>query len=455
MHVTRFDKIVVATLVSLFALIGLLAWRGGQNGVSLMSRFPLPNAQNVSIGASIRVTFDQAMDIAHFGTHSASTLPLPLNITPATPGSVSWQGSTLRFHPDQPLQPETTYTITLSEKITSLQGRPLQGEQQWSFSTRRPLLLYLTPDEQHIWQVTAMNLTTQLAQRFSQSPADVQEYSASSDGLLIAYTTENADNGNDIWIMTSERANARRLVSCKQASCRHPAWSPDGTRLAYERQSIREDVPRLWWADVSSEETTPIFDDETLRGEGASWSSDGQWLSYIDTQQHELLAVNLRDHRRVALENQLGVPAVWHPQKNLLLFSDVLLRGESMFAHLFLLDVETGEARDLSGEQHAVEDYAPTWSPSGEWLVCSRKLAGEAMGKQLVMMRSDGSDVFPLTDELDVEHLQPAWSPDDRDLVFQRLPLQESAAPSEIWRIDVQNGQGASLVSGRLPGWLP
>jgi len=77
-----------------------------------------------------------------------------LHIDPPVEGVYRWYGSRLlSFEPDAESLPQRRYTITVSDKITSLGGKPLQGERSFSFETERLSVLEweLGDGEHWIW----------------------------------------------------------------------------------------------------------------------------------------------------------------------------------------------------------------------------------------------------------------------------------------------------------------
>lgn len=452
----RFDLIVWLIAAGLNLLTGLFLWHGQQSGVAIITRNPAPGASGVSTAASIQVMFDQAIDASPFGVQSFSPLPLPLILNPPATGTVRWQGTTLIFTPSVPLAHETTYTVTLADTLKSLQGRALEGDRRWQFTTRRPYLLYLAPDQHDVMQLTLFDPAAGLAQRLSQSASAVRNYAPAPDSSTIAYAAANNTGGSDLWLLNMAERESSRLVSCLQDRCEYATWFPDSASLIYERTGIAEEHPRLWRLEIESGDDMPLFADATVKGYGASWSPDGKWLSYIDPQRGELHVLRFDGEHHFTIPNQMGEAPIWHPRHNVLLFADVLLRGEDMVVHLFRIDVEQGELHDISGEMHLVEDRFPTWSPDGSWLACVRKVAGTAMGRQVVMMRPDGSESFVLTQDALYDHLRPAWSPDDRHVAFQRSSIQQSIPAPEIWLINVTTGEAQqAAASGIQPAWLP
>jgi Tol biopolymer transport system component len=462
MNVSRFDTIVWSTLAILGSLTVVLAWSAEQRGLNIVARTPLPDEQEVSTRASIQVTFDQPLDLTQWESENPPSWHGPLTLKPYVAGTFHWSSAALTFTPASPLEADWTYTVTLSDALRSLQGRPLEGERRWQFATRRPGLLYLAPDQHDVMQLTLMRLDTNQAatltqsKRLTQSKGDILDYAVSPDSSAVIYAALNEFQGTDVWLLDLAHKRSTRILKCGYETCRHAVWSPDGARVAYERSSSLTPSPRLWWLDVERKETLPVFEDAEQAGYGAGLSADGRWLSYLDPARLELRVQHLSDGRNFGLPNQLGEPPVWHPRSNRLLISDIQFRGERLAAHVFRLDPERETVEEIHSGLADVRDTSPSWSPDGSWVAFSRKFPGADSGRQLVIMQADGSDMFPLTRDPLFEHLAPVWSPDDRNIAFQRISIRAGAAQSEIWLADVGNGKLRQIVSpGKQAAWLP
>jgi TolB protein len=136
--------------------------------------------------------------------------------------------------------------------------------------------------------------------------------------------------------------------------------------------------------------------------------------------------------------------------------SDIQTQEEGFAVHLLKADPTTGQLTDLSGSKAIVEDTSPAWSPDGAWIAFTRKPAGASMGKQIWLMRLDGSEAHYLTNEPNIHHGLPEWSPDSRYLLYQRFPLKELGAQPAVWRLDIEVEQAQLLVApGNRPIWLP
>ncbi len=221
--------------------------------------------------------------------------------------------------------------------------------------------------------------------------------------------------------------------------------------------------PRLWLLDVVTGESVQLFADSQQLGYEPRWSGDGQWLSYLTPDPIGVSIFNLEDGRSAFYATSTGEPGIWHPKRLELVISTIReaeVDGNPYFlTHLLAVDPLGKQERNLSGEKSLVEDNSPAFSPDGEWIAFLRKeLTGEraSPGKQLWLMRADGSEAHPITVAPEFDHGNPVWSPDGRLLAYQRFPLKGPNIVVSVWMIDVVTGEQWQLASsGQRPQWQP
>ena len=292
-------------------------------------------------------------------------------------------------------------------------------------------------------------------------PYGVLDYAIAPDGTQMIYSANNAQGGADLWLMDEYGRQRRQLLACPEAACTQPVWSPDGRRVVYERRGMPTPgappgPPRLWWLDSQTGETLAVFQDNQWLGLGARFSPDGRWLSYVAPIDQEIQVYNLETGDSLVIPSKTGEPAAWHPGSASLLVSEMQFQGERFTVHLFRATLADAVLTDLSGEGLDTQDGLPVYSPDGEWIAFSRKKTRAPMGKQLWLMRADGSGATAVTANSDIHYSKPAWSPTGAAIVLQGYLLAEPGAEPKLWLVDVASGELREVVSpGMQPAWLP
>jgi TolB protein len=447
---SRFDLVVWLTAGSLLLLVGLLIWRGDTIGVPVKNTFPARNAEEVSAQTPIRITFGQAMN-------TAATPEITLN--PPVNGETRWQGSTtLLFQPAQPLAAETEYTVNLAAGLESRQGRAVLKPVSWRFTTRPPKVLYLAWDEENYYQLISISPDEGTPTPLTSQPDDVLDFALSPDGTQIAYSSYRDDEGSDLFLIDSDGNNRRQILDCAQGGCSNPSWEPNGRRIIYERRTFTGGAPgppRLWWLDLSSGQTVPVFEDSQWLGSFARFSPDGRWLAYISPGNQEIQLYDQESGRSVLIPSSSGEPANWSTDGESVLITEIDFSGEQYSIYMYQVDVETAEVTQISGENQVIDGW-PTWSPAGEWIAFNRKPPTSPIGKQLWVMRVADGETIQLTNDPGLHHGPPSWSPDGRWLVFQRFAQAEQNAEPEIWLLNVETREAKMLASpGIQPIWMP
>lgn len=431
---------------------------------------PAEAAVSVSSRAPLRLAFNRPMDPA--------SVEGALTLDPALPGTFTWDANTLVFTPDEPWPLGGTVTVRLAGG-RSTRGLPLLGGRTWSFTVGLRRLAYLTGlPNANLWLLPVDEGGA--PQPLTDEPLGLYDYAVSADGAAIAYSVRREDQGLDLRRLDTATGEVTDLLACPGQACLSPAFSPDGRWLAYQRHDL---VPGLSpgeltqgasqvWVHSLADPALPDRPIGEVGGRFPRWSPDSR-LAYLDTTRAAIAVHDLDTGGVTYVPNVSGDVGTWSPDGAALVFSELFFPEHvhaadeteaeheaavsTFYTYLVRVEVATNAAVDLSGEA-AVDDGSPSFSPSGAWLAFGRKTLRDAQwtpGRQLWLMRPDGSQAYALTDDPLYNHSAFRWSPDSRTLAYHRFNVAEPGLPAEIWAVDVSDSQPRRLVEGFLPEWLP
>jgi serine/threonine protein kinase len=219
----------------------------------------------------------------------------------------------------------------------------------------------------------------------------------SPNGRQMAYVTDRRGQ-DEIWVRTRQdqivdlpRVTQSDFVDDETLLLSAPSFSPDGRRIAYQRNGFNPRRPLKTWISMTAGGQPTLLSraSETIQG-APTWSPDGQWIAYSEWQDNEWHLVKVR----VGLGTQ-----------------PVVLRRDG------------------------VANATPHWSPTGEWITWETEegfllvSADEAEGRRIDDSWSDdpwlvhtwthdGSAILGIKETL------------DRRLVLVRVPLE--AGPSRV-----------------------
>jgi dipeptidyl aminopeptidase/acylaminoacyl peptidase len=477
LSLNKFDRVAWLVMIVIAAATLVIILRGDQVGLGVVNITPAPQSSGVSPRAQLRIRFDQPLD-------QASVNAAALAWTPSVAGEVRVEGDTLIFAPNAPLRPATEYSVELAPGLRSAQGRLLHEAVQLRFATGQTSILYSFVDANGKEQLAlaaatlpeegaAEGVRVDSPRQLTGTEFGVWDFAVDPNSGQIVYSLMTEAGTSDLWTLLPGAQDPFLLQACPEAACNSVAFSPDSQLLAFSQRNASDfgvpvvSPPRLYLLELATGTVAPVFADSQQLAFDPRWSADGAWLSYLSPDLGGVGAYHLENGTTRFYPTTTGEAAVWHPQRNELILSEMLSSEDYFEVHLILVDPLTETRQNLSRVQSAsggaefypVEDNSPAYSPDGEWIAFRRKeLDGPraTLGKQLWLMRADGSEARPLTELPDVEHGLVQWSPDGRYLLYHRFPLRGPDVTIALWVLEVSNGQSWEVARpGQRPQWVP
>lgn len=284
--------------------------------------------------------------------------------------------------------------------------------------------------------------------------------SASAGPGRIVFVSDR-DGNSEIYVMGVDGSNPTRLTrSLVKTKNDFPAWSPDGQKIAFV--STRDGTPEIHVMNSDGSQQTRLTDHQESASSSRAgafhpaWSPDGTKLAFVSGMegQNNICIMNADGSDLTCLAgtnleglfisflmdsqiiDQLGVS--WSPDGEKLVYSS----SRSGTSKIYLMHV------DGSAQTYLIDDpggFDPNWSPD------ARKIAFVSTG-EIFVANSDGSAPTALTQEEDGAYsLSPSWSADGRKIVF-------ASNRAGIYAIYVMNADGSHptrLTDDQSQNWNP
>ncbi len=287
----------------------------------------------------------------------------------------------------------------------------------------------------------------------------------SPDGKQIAFavqTMNEAENNSrtDIYLISAEGENLRQITSGEK-SASSPRWSPDG-RLAFLSDG------QIWIQQIDENEASQLTTHYTGVDE-FTWSPDGKLIAFVSRVYPDCPDQSGTQKRDADIENNAVKARV---------YDDLLYRHWDTWwdhkrSHLFVLNVESGEFKDVTPGDYDVPPVALSsgfnFSPDSKYLVFTSnhaKMIAASTNNDVWMVPVEGSELELVTTngkERDFfgNDSDPKFSPDGKYLAFTSMKRAGFEADKpDLFIKDLKRGKFKNLTADkdiRIDSyeWLP
>jgi TolB protein len=257
----------------------------------------------------------------------------------------------------------------------------------------------------------------------------------------------------DLWVLDS--SGAHPLATGGTFS--QPSWAPDGTGLAYVYRGtnfadifVTDDQGQNQKRLTNSQSTVLDNNDWNLR---PAWSPDGTLIAYVSDKTTAfptlwvMSAIDGSGRHAMAtpgLQEEAVDALAWSPDGSQLAITVFNEPGPTQIALLPIGGTGRLPGRILTDLPGGALD--PAWSPDGSWLAFAGR---DGYAVETYAARPDGTSVTKLTSD-GLLARSPAWSPDGRHVAY----LSNKTGYFEVWIVDVQADDSGALVATNPPRQL-
>jgi len=224
-----------------------------------------------------------------------------------------------------------------------------------------------------------------------------------------------------IRVMRADGLGSRALTS--SAGDWNPAWSPDGSRIAFDRGTNTEMGPDIYVMNADGSGLQPLTSGPSFDAH-PTWSPDGGRIAFY--RNGSIHVMNASGSGVTKLTDDGQYPA-WSPNGARIAFWS----GRSGQRGVYVMNVDGSDIRQLTSD--TIDASNPSWSPDGS----SIAFQGSA---GIYIMSADGANVRRVA----LGGQTPTWSPDGSMILY------------EWFGLNVINVDGSGLTrrgSGFTPSW--
>ena len=291
--------------------------------------------------------------------------------------------------------------------------RAQSGQPHVGGSSQGASLIAFDSDRDGHSQIYVMNADGSDPRRLTRNATGSMSPAWSPDGTKIAFTRSCSygsgryDSDNQIFVMNADGSHQRRLTQDRENDT-SPAWSPDGTKIAFVRS-------------VYSPASGPGFGIFVMNADGSrqrvlarnasvfgdpTWSSNGKQIAYVGIGDATIYVMNSDGSAQRALTDapDSDDPA-WSPVANRIAFRRSFTNADD--AAIYTMNPDGSAQRRLTHEDAG----DPAWAPNGAKIAFASTRDGDTY--EIYAMNADGSAQTRLTHN-SANDTDPSWQPTQR-----------------------------------------
>jgi Tol biopolymer transport system component/putative hemolysin len=223
-------------------------------------------------------------------------------------------------------------------------------------------------------------------------------------GARIVYTAFGLTT-SDIWVIHADGSSAVNLTNTPDVDEGFPAWSPDGTHIAFTSRRDGNNEIYVMKADGTQ---AARWTDNPADDFAPAWSPDGTQIAFVSDRDREagiydlyLMDVVSTAVTRLTNDEAIDYSPAWSPDGTRIAFRS----HHDGPADIYVINIDGTGLTNLTDDP--ADDWAPTWSPDGILIAFQTNRDGNW---EIYTMAADGSGATNLTNDPANDQM-PFWRP--------------------------------------------
>ncbi|MFQ5674635.1 MAG: DPP IV N-terminal domain-containing protein, partial [bacterium] len=288
------------------------------------------------------------------------------------------------------------------------------------------------------FQETTSIIPDQRAIQVTTGPGAKSDPAWSPDGTMIAFSYQSA--ATNVIRRTLSGEDLQTLGTVKE-DIRNTKFdlSPDGTKFVY-RSNASDDLWVLTLESGSEFVLTPQHSDASE----PAWSPDGQWVAFTargvtsDSRNVWVIPATGGASRKLTDTRGRDLLPSWSPDSKKIAFESIREHHNG----IWVVDIESGESRQLTSD--STFNRAPDWSPDGSTIAY---YSTRNASTQIWTIPTNGGEETQITSSTDATN--PSWSPDGSKIAYR---TSEGVWTSSVVTKEILN---RSNMFENYPIWWP
>ncbi len=285
---------------------------------------------------------------------------------------------------------------------------------------------------------------------------NITEVAGADQSGTIVFASNRTDNNYEIYRIDANGLGLRRLTTSREHSDRAPVLSPDGQRIAWEREVTTAGgdltAVEIWTMKADGSDARAVVQNASFN-RSPSWGPNGE-IVFASRASGSDQVYRLAAGATVPVRLTTSAAADQYPRVSPDGQRIVFQSNRDLDFDIYVMRADGSDVVNLT--QYAGDDRFPSWTPDGSRVLWTRFDEG-SLTFDILAMSSTGGPPAPIV-ATSFNELAPSVSPDGGSVVYQT----DRAPPFGLYIAPMNGGEGRPLRaagtgtgSDLAPWWGP